>query len=132
MRRDAGSLAALFQEDADFVNVVGLWWSKRRDIQKAHAYGLRTFFRDSSLTAEKVKVKYLGDGTVATVHVSWLLQGQLEPDGSTSERRRSVMVLVAEKEADGWRVAAAQNVDVVSGAETMSSTTAGVAPVTYR
>lgn len=29
-QRDAGSLANLFAEDADFVNVVGIWWACRK------------------------------------------------------------------------------------------------------
>ena len=29
-------MAALFEEDADFINVVGLWWNNRNDILKAH------------------------------------------------------------------------------------------------
>ena len=37
---DAEGIAALFAEDADFVNVVGLWWRNRRAIRKAHDYGL--------------------------------------------------------------------------------------------
>lgn len=40
-RGDALAIAALFVEDADFVNVVGLWWRNRRRIREAHAYGAR-------------------------------------------------------------------------------------------
>lgn len=34
---DATALAQLFVEDADFVNVTGLWWTNRERIRKAHA-----------------------------------------------------------------------------------------------
>ncbi|MGK9232137.1 SgcJ/EcaC family oxidoreductase [Inquilinus limosus] len=36
-RHDMAALAALFAEDADFVNVVGLWWRSRAEIEAAHA-----------------------------------------------------------------------------------------------
>jgi uncharacterized protein (TIGR02246 family) len=35
---DAGGIASLFTSDADFVNVVGLWWRSREEIERAHAY----------------------------------------------------------------------------------------------
>ena len=36
-RRDPGALASLFDEDAEFVNVTGLWWHDRASIRTAHA-----------------------------------------------------------------------------------------------
>lgn len=33
---DMKAFANLFTEDADFVNVIGLWWKGRGDIQKQH------------------------------------------------------------------------------------------------
>jgi uncharacterized protein (TIGR02246 family) len=38
--RDPDALAALFDDDAEFVNVTGLWWHTRDEIRSAHAYGL--------------------------------------------------------------------------------------------
>ena len=43
-------MAALFEEDADFINVVGLWWNNRQDIFKAHDYGLKMIFKNSVLS----------------------------------------------------------------------------------
>lgn len=45
--RDAVALANLFIEDAEFVNVVGIWWHNRQAIWKAHDYGLKTIFNHS-------------------------------------------------------------------------------------
>lgn len=67
--RDAAALAALFVEDADFVNVVGLWWHKRADIQRAHAYGLRVIFDQSSLRAGGIKVRLLGQDYAVVIAV---------------------------------------------------------------
>ncbi|MFZ1412054.1 MAG: SgcJ/EcaC family oxidoreductase, partial [Micropruina sp.] len=41
---DAEAIGDLFVEDADFVNVVGLWWSSRISIVRAHAYGFERIF----------------------------------------------------------------------------------------
>ena len=53
-RRDPDALAALFDEDAEFVNVTGLWWHTRNKIRSAHAYGLTRIFKDSSLQASTI------------------------------------------------------------------------------
>lgn len=129
--RDASALAAIFAEDADFVNVVGLWWRNREDIERAHNYGLTTFFKASELSARRVEVRRIGD-IAATVHVRWRLNGQLGKDGSMLEERVSIMLFVAEQVAGGWQVVAAQNTDVVPGAETLVSTGSGLKPADYR
>lgn len=36
-RRDPNRIASLFDQDAEFVNVTGLWWHDRASIRKAHA-----------------------------------------------------------------------------------------------
>ena len=84
MARDATALAALFAEDADFVNVVGIWWEDRAAIRKAHHYGLTTFFRASRLTVGRVKLRDLG--TSAVVHARMILSGQIAPDGTEAGR----------------------------------------------
>ena len=55
--RNAKALAHLFAKDAEFVNVVGLWWHNRDDIERAHDYGLRTFFKASTISARRVEIK---------------------------------------------------------------------------
>ena len=48
-RRDADRLAALFEDDAEFVNVTGLWWHDPAAIRRAPDYGLRTIFDSSTI-----------------------------------------------------------------------------------
>jgi uncharacterized protein (TIGR02246 family) len=59
--RDPDALAALFGDDAEFVNVPGLWLHTRDQTRSAHAYGLTRIFNDSSLQAIDVRVKRLSD-----------------------------------------------------------------------
>ena len=127
---DATALAALFAEDADFVNVVGLWWSRREDIEAAHAYGFRRIFPGSSMRVVEVKVRPLGD--VAVVHARWELSGQTAPDGSRGEGRRGVLVLVAQRGTQGWTAVTAQNTDRLPGSETLLVSGGHATPVSYR
>ena len=56
---DAEALAGLFVEDAEFVNVVGLWWHDREHIRQAHAYGFRKIFRNSHMKLGRTAVRDL-------------------------------------------------------------------------
>lgn len=129
--RDADALAALFAEDADFVNVVGIWWEDRSAIRAAHDYGLTTFFRDSRLAVRRVKLRRLG-ADAAVVHARVSLTGQLTPDGRRAGPRSGVLTLVMERRGDEWLCVAAQNTDIVPGAETLRRGDAGLAPEDYR
>jgi uncharacterized protein (TIGR02246 family) len=117
-RRDADGIAALFEEDAEFVNVVGLWWHDREAIRRAHAYGLERIFSRSTLEVVRVKVKSLADG-IAVVHARMRLTGQT-PIGETTapSPRQNVFTFVARRGPEGWRCVAAHNTDVVPRAET--------------
>lgn len=117
-RHDMAALASLFAADADFVNVVGIWWHDRRAIEEAHASAHRTFFRNSRLQVDQVAVKRLRPD-LATVHGTWTLSGQEEPDGSVGSPRRGVLLFVASLEDGSWVVRTAQNTDIVPQALTM-------------
>ncbi len=130
MARDADALAALFAEDADFINVVGLWWHDRDAIRKAHNIGLTTFFAHTTLRAGVVRVKLLG-ADAAVVQCRYTLSGQRLPDGSEAGARRSVLTFVAERQDRHWPVVAAQNTDIVDGAETNVKTDI-LRPADYR
>lgn len=84
---DAGGIASLFTSDADFVNVVGLWWRSREEIKRAHAYGFKRIFGGARLDLERVEVKHLAD-RVATVHGRWVLRGKA-PHAKRPGRRTS-------------------------------------------
>src|SRR5512145_739835 len=111
-------LAALFDTDAEFVNVVGLWWHTRDEIRRAHAYGLSRIFKDSRLHATDVRVKRLSD-EIAVVHARMTLAGQTSVDEIAAPRPRSnVMSFVVHQTPAGWRCAAAHNTDIVPVSET--------------
>lgn len=115
--RDADKLAEVFDDDADFVNVVGIWWRNREAIRKAHDYGLRNLFQHSELKLTKTSVKYLGD-QVAIIHARMRLSGQTPLDGSRPETRFTLFSFVSHRGDNGWSCASAHNTDIVPGKET--------------
>jgi hypothetical protein len=78
-------LPSIFDADAEFVNVTGLWWHDRESIRQAHAYGLKHIFDRSILQLVRVKVKWLSDD-IAVVHARMRLSGQTPIDGVPRHR----------------------------------------------
>jgi uncharacterized protein (TIGR02246 family) len=131
--RDPDKLASIFDEDAEFVNVVGLWWHDRASIRKAHAYGLERIFNRSTLRLVTVKVKRLSDD-IAVVHARMSLSGQT-PAGEVArpKTRSNIFTFVVHRVPEGWSCAAAHNTDVIPGAETnIIAAEGGLRSVNYR
>lgn len=128
---DADALASLFVPDADFVNVVGLWWTTRDQIRAHHAYGFRHMFGDSVLILRRVTVRRLGDDA-AVVHAAWRMTGQVNPDGGGAGERTGVLTCTVARQPDGgWLAVSAQNTDAVPGAQTHVATGDRLVPENY-
>lgn len=116
--RKAENIANLFVEDAEFVNVVGLWWHNREAIWKAHEYGLRVIFKDSTVEVRRVKTRLLSQD-IALVHARMRLSGQTAHSGIQSPGvRQNLFSLIAQKKPQGWVCISAHNTDIVPGKET--------------
>ncbi len=128
--RDGHRIGALFAEDADFVNVTGLWWRNRAAISKAHDYALKSFFRETTLKPGVTTTRQLGPDH-AIVHCRFTLSGQKAPDGGTAGTRQTILTFVLHRTENGWQAVAAQNTDVVPGKETHVNT-GSLSAVDYR
>lgn len=117
MARDGEAIGRLFVPDADFVNVAGIWWESREAIARAHGRALGSFFAETRLILGRSKIRWLGDAA-AVVHQRAILDGQRAPDGTRAGRRHTLLLFVLRREAEGWIGVAAQNTDIVPGAET--------------
>jgi uncharacterized protein (TIGR02246 family) len=116
--RDPDTLASIFDADAEFVNVTGLWWHDRESIRRAHAYGLKHIFDRSTLQLVRVKVKWMSDD-IAVVHARMRLSGQTPVDGVTAPQgRQNIFSFVVQRTPEGWRCASAHNTDIIPGMET--------------
>ena len=117
-QKDAEMLASLFDESAAFINVVGLWWNNRADIQKAHAYGFEKIFPDSDLRLMEHRIRMIGEDA-AVVHARMRLKGQSSHDETrTPSIRQNIFTFVLEKSSRGWICISAHNTDIQPGAET--------------
>jgi uncharacterized protein (TIGR02246 family) len=117
-KRDPDALASLFDADAEFVNVTGLWWHDRGSIRKAHAYGLERIFSASTLSVDELRVKPLSDD-IAVVHAALTLAGQTAIAAIRQPAvRRTIFSFVVHRISGRWLCASAHNTDVVPHMET--------------
>jgi uncharacterized protein (TIGR02246 family) len=112
-RHDMMAFAAAFAANADFVNVIGMHWQGRQEIEAKHTVTHRTIFRNSTLQVIDQSVRFLSP-RIALAHVSTELKGaESLRERVAPETRRALMTCVLVKEADRWLITAAHNTDIV-------------------
>ena len=113
-RHDIAKLAALFADDAQFVNVLGMWWKGRDEIQRRLRANHETIFKHSQLSPGGQDVFYLRED-VAIVHSTWTLTGQVDRDGEAVPDREGIITLVVARAGECWQINAFQNTDILPG-----------------
>jgi len=112
-RHDMKAYSALFTEDADFVNVVGMHFRGRPQIEAVHIDLHRTIFKNSNLRAVSTTVRPVND-QVTLAHIAWEMSGaEGLPGWNVPELRKGMMSLVLVRTGDRWLITAAQNTDAV-------------------
>lgn len=113
-RHDMDAFAELFAPDAEFVNVVGLWWRGREEIRKAHELTHATMFKSSRLTLADVSVRFPAPG-IAIARSRWVLEGHVSPAGAALPARNGVLLNVLSCSPAGWWIIDSQNTDIIEG-----------------
>jgi len=112
-RHDMKAYSAQFTEDADFVNVIGMHFRGRPQIEAVHIDLHRTIFRNSNLLAVSTTVRPVTD-QVTLAHVAWEMTGaEGLPGWNAPELRKGMMSLVLARSGDRWLITAAQNTELV-------------------
>jgi uncharacterized protein (TIGR02246 family) len=120
-RHDMVALAQLFAADARFVNVVGMFWRSRTEIEAAHVATHKTIFANSRLTILAVEAQSLVTNCVA-IHMRWRLEGQLGMEGEQDVPRHGILLFILRAIDDNWEIIVAQNTDIMPGLVPPSST----------
>ena len=111
---DMNAFTDLFAPDAEFVNVVGLWWKGRAEIQRAHEFTHQTLFKSSTLTLDEVVIRFPVP-QLALARCRWKLTGHVSPEGAPLPQRNGVLLNVLRKEDGTWRIVDSQNTDIIEG-----------------
>lgn len=113
-RHDMTAFSELFALDAEFVNVVGMWWKGRAEIKQAHEFTHSTIFKNSSLTINDVTVRFPAP-QLAIARCRWLLEGHVSPEGAALPPRNGILVHVLAFQDGRWSIIDSQNTDIVDG-----------------
>jgi uncharacterized protein (TIGR02246 family) len=113
-RHDMAAFAALFAADAEFVNVVGMWWRGRAEIQAAHEFTHSNLFKDSRLSVLETRVRLPAED-VALARARWRLEAHVGPDGSALAPRNGLLFGVLQYKAGAWLIIDMQNTDIIEG-----------------
>jgi uncharacterized protein (TIGR02246 family) len=113
-RHDMAAFAELFAADAEFVNVVGMWWKGRAEIKAAHEFTHATMFKSSRLTILGTSVRFPAP-QLAIARSRWLLENHVSPDGEPLPARHGVLVNVLVLRDGRWLIIDAQNTDIIEG-----------------
>ena len=114
-RHDMNAFAELFAEDAEFVNVVGLWWKGRAEIKSAHELTHQSMFKNSRLSIQDVAIRFPAPG-FSIARCRWSLEGHVSPDGAALPMRNGILVNALQDVGGVWRIIDSQNTDVIEGA----------------
>lgn len=112
-RHDMAAFGALYAENADFVNVLGVWLRGRVAIQEHHVTIHAARMNTSHLTALETEVRFLR-ADVALVHVHWELTGQIGPDGAALPTRQGILFHVVAETGGKWLITSSQNTDIAA------------------
>jgi uncharacterized protein (TIGR02246 family) len=113
-RHDMEAFAELFAPDAEFVNVVGMWWKGRAEIKVAHEFTHATMFKGSRLTILETSIRF-PEPRLAIARSRWLLENHVSPDGEPLPARNGVLVNVLALRDGRWSIIDAQNTDIIEG-----------------
>lgn len=98
--KDADRFAALFRQDAVFIDVVGNAMVGPEEIARGHAMPWSTILKEAVLTADAITVRAITPD-VSAVEVRWTTTGHRTPTGEQLPPRHGVMLVVVTGERDG-------------------------------
>src|SRR5664279_3466740 len=102
---DALAFAALFAEDADFIHILGGYYTGREAIEAGHRMIFGTIYKGSTVRYSVEKIRFLRPD-VAVVFLRQYLQFSEDGVGTDLEARPTI---VAEKVDNGWQIITLQN-----------------------
>jgi uncharacterized protein (TIGR02246 family) len=120
-KHDAKAFSALFLNNAEFTNVVGISARGRKAIEEFHApmfAGKQGYysFKNSTLKNENPSINVIRPD-VASVDVFWTMDKCFIPDGTELKNRRGLLTLLMVKEMGTWGIAVMHNAELPSAPE---------------
>jgi uncharacterized protein (TIGR02246 family) len=111
---DSVSFAELFAEDADFVHILGGYYTGRTAIETGHRMIFGTIYKGSSVRYSVEKIRFLRPDVVI-VSLRQFLQFR---EGGAASELEARPTIVAEKRGDKWQIVNLQNTRITEAGTT--------------
>ncbi|GAB3565780.1 SgcJ/EcaC family oxidoreductase [Spirosoma luteolum] len=105
---DYSDIARWATPDADWVNIVGMWWKGRDAVRDAHQLFHKAMFRQTPLQTVRTDVRFVTPD-VALVHHLTRVGVYTTPGGQTMGNDQNLATLVLVKQNGTWLLTAGQN-----------------------
>lgn len=115
-RHDMQVYGALFHEDAEWVNVVGMYWRGKAQVMKAHTVFHETIFKEVQLEGRELSVRELSPDVAVAVWTH-LQDAYRTPSGNLQEKTLNRMTVVVSRRQGQWLISQGQNVWINERAE---------------
>jgi uncharacterized protein (TIGR02246 family) len=114
-RHDADAVAALFTDDAEFINVSGMWWRGKAGIRRGTAFVLANIFQNTTLQTDSVSVRFPTRDTAIAVVAQHTVGSFVLPDGTRIASRNNRLSYFLVKAGGRWLIVGGQNTEITPG-----------------
>ncbi|MGH8218823.1 MAG: SgcJ/EcaC family oxidoreductase [Steroidobacteraceae bacterium] len=113
---DPEALAALFADDIQWVNIVGMWWRGRTEVHAAHIGIHATMFKDVAMRIDDCGVRFLTDDVAVSV-VTLAMGGFTPPDGKYRPPSQDRLMLTMRCDRGKWCIVHGHNTPIDAEAQ---------------
>lgn len=110
-KHDFSDMKNYMTADADWVNVVGMWWRGIGQVQFAHQAFHKTMFAQVRLSKVSVDIRFVTKD-VAVVHWETRADGYTTPSGQQVPAGNNMALIVFVRRDGRWLMTAAENVNI--------------------
>lgn len=108
-KHDHSQMQTYTTEDFSWVNIVGMWWKNRKEVQFSTDMYHKVMFSNTPMKKRNVFIRYIKED-VAIVHFKSRVGSFTTPDGTKMPENDELALLVFVKQNGEWLMAAGENV----------------------
>lgn len=108
-KHNYSDMKAYATEDCSWVNIVGMVWKNRNEVEYAHQFYHNNMFKHTTMTKKGVAVRLLNPST-ALVHFRSYVSEFTTPSGQKMPGSDDIALLVFVKQNGKWLLTAGENV----------------------
>lgn len=110
------AMAALFTEDADWINIVGWWWRGLPEVKRGYIWIFEKLFMDTPFHIDSCSVRLVTPDAAIAV-VTWRKGAFVTPDGKHIPESKDRMSLVLVKRGARWLITSGHNTTIDAKAQ---------------